>query len=81
MSDETTFCPDCCAERGAWTTGTVPCRQHEITRAVRYACSVLSDLNESATYCWSDYDVPVGMVDRIRTAHRGLVALNLGGGR
>lgn len=69
MNDETTFCPDCCAERNGWTTGKVRCRRH----AAAFAAGVLLELEQSAAY-WSEYDVPLGIVDRIREARCALAA-------
>lgn len=41
--------------------------QKEIQEAFYEMLAVLKDLQESAAY-WSEYDVPLGIVDRINTA-------------
>ncbi len=69
MSHETTFCPDCCAERHSFTNGKIRCPRH----AAAFAASVLLELEQSAGY-WSEYDVPLGIVDRIREARSALAA-------
>ena len=68
MSDPT-FCPDCSAERGGWTNGKAKCLRHAIADAL----AVLSELEQSAAY-WSDYDVPLGIMDRIKSARLQLDA-------
>ena len=61
------FCPDCAAERGGWSTGTFKCDRHAMAEAL----AVLTELEQSAAY-WSEYDVPLGIVDRINAAREQL---------
>lgn len=61
------FCPDCAHERGGWSNGTFKCDRH----AMAEAHAVLAELEQSAAY-WSEYDVPLGIVDRVRAARQQL---------
>ena len=76
-SDETTFCPDCARDRNGWATGE-RCREHATRRAMMFAFEVLGELEESATY-WSEYDVPIGIVDRVKASRASLDAALKGG--
>ena len=57
------FCPDCAHERGGWSNGTFKCDRHAMAEAL----AVLTELEQSAAY-WSEYDVPLGIVERINAA-------------
>ena len=73
------FCPDCAHERNGWSNGTVKCDRHAMAEAL----AVLTELEQSAAY-WSEYDVPLGIVDRVRSARGQLAAASerqSGGGR
>ena len=61
------FCPDCAHERNGWSNGTVKCDRHAMAEEL----AVLTELEQSAAY-WSEYDVPLGIVDRIKAARQQL---------
>ena len=74
MTGNPAFCPDCATERGGFSTGTFKCDRHAIAQAL----AVLTELEASAAY-WSEYDVPLGIVDRIKEARQQLAARDGGG--
>ena len=69
MNRDPVFCPDCAHERGGLSNGTYKCERH----AIEQAYDVLLELEASAAY-WSEYDVPLGIVDRIHAAREQLAA-------
>ena len=64
------FCPECFSERGGFANGET-CGRHRNRGAIRQAIDVLQELEQSARY-WSDYDVPLGIVERITFARQRL---------
>ena len=69
MNRDPAFCPDCAHERNGFSNGTYKCDRHAMAQAL----GVLTELEASAAY-WSEYDVPIGIIDRIRAAREQLAA-------